>query len=206
MSGLSVQQHLGRSPERGCSPHLSRGPTLSLPRLRAKPLMTLEVTIPPARAAEPAHSLLLTYQPARDEAGDVVGVSAMVLDIRSQTGRAGPARKRPLPKYGRTQPPRFPGPPIAKQTISKSAPAGGTSPGSHPISPAAWAGYARFTRTIWPTRRTPVLPRSATANPSTSNSRHEQRTGLDLCTLPRCTTPRCRRRDRPLVRQHRMHR
>lgn len=89
-NGRSVAEHLGQPvadmiPEffHQIEPYLQRA-------LRGEAIHNLEVETPPTFAGNSARTLLANYQPARDEAGEVLGVSVAVTDItsRKQTERA----------------------------------------------------------------------------------------------------------------------
>jgi PAS domain S-box-containing protein len=83
-NGRSVAEHLGQPvadmiPEffRQIEPHLQRA-------LRGEAVHDLEVETPPMSANDSARTLLANYQPARDEVGEVLGVSVAVIDITSR--------------------------------------------------------------------------------------------------------------------------
>lgn len=89
-NGRSIAEHLGQPvadmiPEffHQIEPHLQRA-------LRGEAIHDLEVETPPMSAHDSARTLLANYQPALDEAGEVLGVSVAVTDItiRKQTERA----------------------------------------------------------------------------------------------------------------------
>jgi PAS domain S-box-containing protein len=84
LNGHTVAEHLGRSvgeivPDvfRQIKPCLERA-------LQGESIHDLEVSIPGASPSDADRILLATYQPARDEAGEVVGVCVAIMDI---TGR-----------------------------------------------------------------------------------------------------------------------
>ena len=83
-NGRSVAEHLGLPvadiiPEffHQIEPHLQRA-------LRGEAIHDLEVETPPRLANDSARTLLANYQPVRDEAGEVLGVSVAVTDITSR--------------------------------------------------------------------------------------------------------------------------
>jgi PAS domain S-box-containing protein len=84
MNGLSIADHLGRSvaeiiPEIffKVEPYLRRA-------LQGETISDLEITGPTKNAEGRNLTLLLTYQPVRDEAEEIVGISVAVVDITSR--------------------------------------------------------------------------------------------------------------------------
>jgi PAS domain S-box-containing protein len=79
MNGASVEAHLGRTVQE-MNPHLfsKYGPYV-LRALQGEALAGVEVSRPTAGGADRA--TLSSYQPALDEAGEVIGVSVVVMDI-----------------------------------------------------------------------------------------------------------------------------
>ena len=84
MNNRSVPEHLGRSvgeivPDvfQQIKPHLQRA-------LEGESIQDLEVSIPGASPSDIDRIVLATYQPARDEAGEVVGVCVAVVDITTR--------------------------------------------------------------------------------------------------------------------------
>jgi PAS domain S-box-containing protein len=81
MHNLPVASHLNRRfadvlPEKfaECEPYLLRA-------LNGEPTAGLEICLPDARRANQRCTFLISYQPARDEANEVIGVSVSVVDI-----------------------------------------------------------------------------------------------------------------------------
>ncbi len=84
LHGRTVPEHLGRNvgeivPDvfEQIKPHLQRA-------LEGESIQDLEVRIPGASPSDAGRVLLATYQPARDEAGEVVGVCVAVVDISAR--------------------------------------------------------------------------------------------------------------------------
>lgn len=84
INGRSVAEHLGQPvaemiPEffHQIEPHLQRA-------LRGEAVHNLEIETPPTLVSDSRRTLLANYQPARDEAGEVLGVSVAVMDITSR--------------------------------------------------------------------------------------------------------------------------
>jgi PAS domain S-box-containing protein len=81
MNGAAVAAHLGRSTKEMIpnlypivEPYIRRA-------LKGEPIPEVEVSRPPHKPGEAATTVLLSYQPAFDEAGEVIGVSIAVMDI-----------------------------------------------------------------------------------------------------------------------------
>jgi PAS domain S-box-containing protein len=81
-NGHSIEDHLGRTvPERipyrfeQVEPYLKRA-------LQGEAIPGIEITTP-AAGPKPGSTILLSYEPARDEAGEVVGVSVSLVDVTS---------------------------------------------------------------------------------------------------------------------------
>lgn len=81
MNGIPVQGHLGRTVaeiapsvyQKACA-HMRRA-------LAGTPVQGFEFTVPSIHPTGPPRTLMASYQPARDEADDVIGISMMVFDI-----------------------------------------------------------------------------------------------------------------------------
>lgn len=80
MNGRPMEEHLGRTVQEVIpeffplvEPYIRRA-------LKGEEICGVEITRP-ATSANPDKTLLLSYEPARDEAGDVVGVSVALIDI-----------------------------------------------------------------------------------------------------------------------------
>jgi PAS domain S-box-containing protein len=81
IEGSSVSSHLGRTVKEvipeiypAVEPYLIRA-------LRGESIQEVEVSWPAGKSGEPVRTDLLSYQPALDEAGEVIGVSVAVVDI-----------------------------------------------------------------------------------------------------------------------------
>lgn len=80
MNGHSIEEHLGRTvpemiPElfEQVEPYITRA-------LRGEAIPGVEIT-KPVTGSNPGNTILLSYEPARDEAGEVVGVSVSLIDV-----------------------------------------------------------------------------------------------------------------------------
>lgn len=92
VNNRTVAEHLGRNVSQiipefydQIEPYLHRA-------LGGEAIYDLEVRVPGSSPGTPGRTLLATYQPARDEGGEVVGVSVAVMDITSHK-RAEPAAR-----------------------------------------------------------------------------------------------------------------
>ena len=84
LNSRTVPEHLGRSLEE-IAPDVFRQIKPDLQRaLEGESIHDLEVSIPGAAPSGTDRIVLATYQPARDEAGEVVGVSVAVVDITAR--------------------------------------------------------------------------------------------------------------------------
>jgi PAS domain S-box-containing protein len=84
MNGFPVSKHLGRSVEElipDIYPNIS---SYLLRALGGEAVSGVEVPRPPSYAGGPAWTSLVSYHPARDEAGEVIGVSIAVVDMSEQ--------------------------------------------------------------------------------------------------------------------------
>jgi PAS domain S-box-containing protein len=84
MNGASVSSHLGRTvkemfPERfpRCEPYL-------LSALQGHAIASVEIAHSQSEAGQPDRTILVSYQPAWDEADEVIGISVSVLDVTEQ--------------------------------------------------------------------------------------------------------------------------
>lgn len=82
LNGISVEDHLGRKVSEVTPPMIySRIEPYLLRALKGEPIAGLELT-KPATPENPEHiTLLASHQPARDEGGEVIGVSVAIVDI-----------------------------------------------------------------------------------------------------------------------------
>ena len=92
MNGASVEEHLGRDVAKMMTvlfsqvqPNISRA-------LEGESISGVEVSTP-AEAGVEAKTRLLSYQPARDEAGEVVGVSMAIIDVTDRKRAEGALRE-----------------------------------------------------------------------------------------------------------------
>jgi PAS domain S-box-containing protein len=81
MNGVPLAAHLGKTVAE-VIPHVF---PLVEPFIRramhGEPVIGVEVQKPPAADGSEGHTLLLTYQPVRDEAGEILGVSVALMDV-----------------------------------------------------------------------------------------------------------------------------
>ena len=106
MNGFTVEEHIGRHVTE-IIPELAGPAGDALRRSLAGEVMSaIEINLHNRHTGSP-RTVLLSYQPVRDEANEVIGVLALrSRHQRAQTRRRGPARKRrSLPPYCRAQPP-----------------------------------------------------------------------------------------------------
>ena len=81
MNGVPLAAHLGKSVAE-IIPHIFASVEPYIRRaLQGEPVFGVEVQKPPAVDGGEAQTLLLSYQPARDEAGEILGVSVAIMDI-----------------------------------------------------------------------------------------------------------------------------
>jgi PAS domain S-box-containing protein len=81
MNGVPLREHLGKTVEE-VVPHIFAVVEPFIRRaMEGEPVIGVEVQKPPREAGEERQTLLLSYQPARDEAGEVLGVSVAAMDI-----------------------------------------------------------------------------------------------------------------------------
>jgi PAS domain S-box-containing protein len=81
MNGAPVEAHLGRSTKEMIPNLYPIVEPYILRALKGEPIPEVEVSRPPNKPGESASTVLLSYQPAFDEAGEVIGVSIAVMDI-----------------------------------------------------------------------------------------------------------------------------
>jgi PAS domain S-box-containing protein len=84
MNGKPITEHLGKTPAEmvpaifpSIEPFIRRA-------LRGEPVTGVEIHRPPANAGGDDRTLLASYQPARDEAGEILGVSIAIVDITAR--------------------------------------------------------------------------------------------------------------------------
>ncbi len=82
MNGISVEEHLGRKVSDISPPDIySRIEPSLLRALKGEAITGLELTVPATPERPERITLLATHQPARDEGGEVIGVSVAIVDI-----------------------------------------------------------------------------------------------------------------------------
>lgn len=82
MNGQSVQAHLGRNVSDIVSPPTYKQFEPYLKRaLSGEAFPSIEVQAVPAAIGQPAKTLMVSYQPVRDEVGEILGVCVSVADI-----------------------------------------------------------------------------------------------------------------------------
>ncbi|KAA6460209.1 EAL domain-containing protein [Acidobacteria bacterium AB60] len=77
---VPVLGHLGRTPREVVPQVYAQVESAIARALAGEPVTGVEIQKPPAAGAE-AQTLMATYQPVRDEAGEVIGVSVAVMDV-----------------------------------------------------------------------------------------------------------------------------
>ena len=81
MNGAPAAAHLGKTPAE-VIPHVFRQVEPFIRRaLKGESITGVEVQKPKLEEGEAGQTLLISYQPARDEAGEVLGVSVAIMDI-----------------------------------------------------------------------------------------------------------------------------
>jgi PAS domain S-box-containing protein len=80
MNGIPIEQHLGRTVAEIVPDMFSRVEPFIRRALAGEAITGVEVT-KPASGSSPEKNILLSYEPARDEAGEVVGVSVALADM-----------------------------------------------------------------------------------------------------------------------------
>jgi PAS domain S-box-containing protein len=83
MGGRSVEEYLGRTPEEVVPDMYPKFETYIRRALQGEAIAGFEINMP-ATATRGLRTLLVSYQPARDEAGEVVGVSIAALDFTAR--------------------------------------------------------------------------------------------------------------------------
>lgn len=81
MNGVPLQSHLGRTVAE-VAPGVNEiaGPSMHR-ALAGEPIQGFEFTVPAVRSGGSPRTLLANYQPARDEANDIIGISVTIFDI-----------------------------------------------------------------------------------------------------------------------------
>lgn len=81
INGVSVQDHLGRTVAEIAPDVYEKASSYMHRALAGEPIRDFEFTVPSRAASDSARTLLVNYQPAWDEAEDVIGISVTILDI-----------------------------------------------------------------------------------------------------------------------------
>lgn len=81
LNGVPLREHLGKSVEEVIPQVFRLIETYIRRALQGESVIGVEVQKPPSGGRGEAQTLLLSYQPARDEAGEVLGVSVAAMDI-----------------------------------------------------------------------------------------------------------------------------
>ncbi len=81
IDGVSVQDHLGKKMAEIAPGAYQQAGACLRRALAGESIQGFECTVPSANASSPTRTLLANYQPARDEANDIIGISVMVFDI-----------------------------------------------------------------------------------------------------------------------------
>jgi len=81
MHGVSVQNHMGRSVKEMAPLQYAAAEPYLLRSLQGEPLMDIEISTPVSGPGTLEQTLLVSYQPAWDEADEVIGLSVAVMDI-----------------------------------------------------------------------------------------------------------------------------
>jgi PAS domain S-box-containing protein len=82
MNGLPMEQHLGRTVAEVLPEHYSTLEPFLARALRGEAIGGVEITRP-SKGSGPAQTILLSYEPALDEANEVVGVLVAIVDMTS---------------------------------------------------------------------------------------------------------------------------
>ena len=81
MNGVPVQAHLGHTVAEMAPGVYAQAGSHMRQALAGVPVQGFEFTVPASSPSAPPRTLLASYQPARDEGDDVIGISVMVFDI-----------------------------------------------------------------------------------------------------------------------------
>jgi PAS domain S-box-containing protein len=82
MNGRPMEEHLGRTVREMIPELFPRVEPFIRRALGGESILSVEVTKPPS-GANPGATIVLSYEPARDEGGEVVGVSVALVDVTS---------------------------------------------------------------------------------------------------------------------------
>ena len=81
MNGVAAEAHLGRTPAEIIPRTFQIVEPFMRRALAGEPVFGVEVQKPPLEPGPRGQTLLISYQPVRDEAGEVLGVSVAIMDI-----------------------------------------------------------------------------------------------------------------------------
>lgn len=81
MNGKPMADHLGRTPQEVIPEVYSMVEPYIRRTLQGETIADLELSKPRSSSGQPGQTILAFYQPAFDEAGEVIGISAAILDI-----------------------------------------------------------------------------------------------------------------------------
>ena len=99
LNGIAVEEHLGRKVSEITPPAIySKVEPYLLRALTGEAITGLELTVPATRERPERITLLASHQPARDEGGEVIGVSVAIVDI-SDHKKMADARQRSEEHY-----------------------------------------------------------------------------------------------------------
>lgn len=84
MNGKPIKEHLGKTPAEMVPQIFIRIEPFIRRALRGEPVNGIEIHRPAPNAGGDDRTLLASYQPARDEAGEILGVSIAIVDITAR--------------------------------------------------------------------------------------------------------------------------
>jgi PAS domain S-box-containing protein len=84
MNGASVASHLGRTVKEMFPEQFPSYEPYLISALHGHAIAGVEIARSPSKVGEPDRTILVSYQPAWDEADEVIGISVSVLDITEQ--------------------------------------------------------------------------------------------------------------------------
>ncbi len=80
-NGVPVLAHLGRSPQEVVPEVFPQVEGYIRRALAGEAILSVEIIKPPQPGSDEPQTLLASYQPVRDEAGEVIGVSVAIMDV-----------------------------------------------------------------------------------------------------------------------------
>ena len=81
MNGVAAEAHLGRTPAEVIPKVFPIVESYMRRALAGEPVIGVEVQKPPAVTGQKGQTLMISYQPVRDEAGEVLGISVAIMDV-----------------------------------------------------------------------------------------------------------------------------